>query len=945
MANLIAILEEPQKCVVILQTLGFKKSCNNNRLLYTDIGKEILTADYIIEIYQLQGISVKLFNLSCKQLLLRTSIEKALLIKEKRIMSKPKGVHVLQLVDTKSNQFKVDKGTLQLVWELLLLPNNKHCYGAKISGPNDIIYILNNNGTQFLKTNIDWNKLTIDDLCTNIAIVNGDETRISTNLLIEYCCKYNQIDYLQKVFYFLNKIIHDKDFTHTQKKNKTYPVSNIQYPKCLFETVIWQLEWLKNKKINGKNYGTLLNNYLHSQHIIDLAETISNAPEVLGDSFSMKNLCIYTENYVVNVIIRQIKDKIKKMQKLRKLKKLNNMNIPLQQQKWNCLLCNRIHDNTIDVCPTKHVHMYNNVQDTFRACASEHGLSLRCMNPFRYAINNESETFDVKKPFGIIKSNCHCANNNCTINFLTNLNLNINSISCEFGRYSLHERMTIIYYKNDALSIGELKEILFEYEGILHKNWNQMECQFMYFHKEHIFGNMLDEDLIISMDNTQHFKINYFNDLNRKFGVRKQYKILFSKETDHYKKCQKKLCPFVKQAKRVASIVPLCNDNELEYGCTYTDEEVLRHLEEYSHAIDTVPCLYQDKCRLYQNVLKDSMDKTIVDEIHLHLYHHPSRIGIMLKNEKAPFEYINSPDIALHMTHNYQILVCGVESASKIAYIVKEVIKNGFEQDLLPIKQNENKQEEKETISQNKINDEMVEYLNNVISQIQSKNTNNLESIEKNYMDYLSSKYEIFEKLNDKMEHSRHKKMGFPLEKYMMLTLLLYCNGKCNYDLSKSQRNGNVNKKWPYFDNYLNYTIDILSKYEIHKDNLYTGLCGIYYQFETKFGDSPHLHDRLHFIANVSFSTKLDVAGRFSSNEGLIIGLNMQRCYMALVKGFAACDVSWISKFPNECEVLCQRGSTLHVYRHKMTIKGKQQWLVCDEGNLQQTSFQAMFGA
>ena len=64
---------------------------------------------------------------------------------------------------------------------------------------------------------------------------------------------------------------------------------------------------------------------------------------------------------------------------------------------------------------------------------------------------------------------------------------------------------------------------------------------------------------------------------------------------------------------------------------------------------------------------------------------------------------------------------------------------------------------------------------------------------------------------------------------------------------------------------------------------------------------------------------------------------------MALIGFCKACDVSWISNSPYECEVLCKRGSTL-VYKHKMTIEGKTQWIVCDEGNLQQTSFHVMFG-
>ena len=77
----------------------------------------------------------------------------------------------------------------------------------------------------------------------------------------------------------------------------------------------------------------------------------------------------------------------------------------------------------------------------------------------------------------------------------------------------------------------------------------------------------------------------------------------------------------------------------------------------------------------------------------------------------------------------------------------------------------------------------------------------------------------------------------------------------------------------------------------------------------------------------------------------MIIGLNMKRSYLATCRYFQACDVSWISRYPHEKELLCVRGSQIYFYRNKMTVtqsaetSEKQQWFVCDEGNLQETSF------
>ena len=153
---------------------------------------------------------------------------------------------------------------------------------------------------------------------------------------------------------------------------------------------------------------------------------------------------------------------------------------------------------------------------------------------------------------------------------------------------------------------------------------------------------------------------------------------------------------------------------------------------------------------------------------------------------------------------------------------------------------------------------------------------------------------------------------------YCMLALLLYCDGDCNYDLCKSQRKGKdfVTKKWPYLDYSLNKAITILNYFEKHEENIYTGLCNVYHEFKK---DEPA--NELFFTSNVSFSTSLQVAKQFRGDEGLIIGLNMERSLATLQGGFTACDVSWISNFPSEKVIMCKAGSLLRCYKHKMTNK------------------------
>ena len=180
--------------------------------------------------------------------------------------------------------------------------------------------------------------------------------------------------------------------------------------------------------------------------------------------------------------------------------------------------------------------------------------------------------------------------------------------------------------------------------------------------------------------------------------------------------------------------------------------------------------------------------------------------------------------------------------------------------------------------------------------------------------------------------------MGSPLNSYELLSFILYCNGECNYDLSKSQRQGKVSQKWRYFDYFLNISIEKLHNHEKHNENIYTGVCGVAVDFT-----DIEKRKTVSFKSNVSFSTDLKIAQEFKGDEGIILGLNMQRSIFCKIGLFYGCDVSWISGFPHEKEILVRRNSRLVIYKSKLTQFGKNQWVVCDEGNSQETSFQSMF--
>ena len=178
--------------------------------------------------------------------------------------------------------------------------------------------------------------------------------------------------------------------------------------------------------------------------------------------------------------------------------------------------------------------------------------------------------------------------------------------------------------------------------------------------------------------------------------------------------------------------------------------------------------------------------------------------------------------------------------------------------------------------------------------------------------------YSLLTVVDEKLNHVRHKRMGSPLHRYHMLALILYTGGDCNYDLCKSQRNGNYDK-WKWFDFCLFWGITKLSQREEGKYKLYSGLNKVKLnKKEIKEG---------YFVTYVSTSWNKNIAQDFMNGEGMIIEIdeNFKNGY-----DIYCCDVSWISKFPDECEVLFCRSAQRGFY-------GSFSLLTSDEKNGIQT--------
>ncbi|ETN99075.1 hypothetical protein RFI_38412 [Reticulomyxa filosa] len=143
-----------------------------------------------------------------------------------------------------------------------------------------------------------------------------------------------------------------------------------------------------------------------------------------------------------------------------------------------------------------------------------------------------------------------------------------------------------------------------------------------------------------------------------------------------------------------------------------------------------------------------------------------------------------------------------------------------------------------------------------------------------------------------------HKQMGYPLQLYHICAILLYCGKSCNVQFSRNQIQFK-HHLWPFLDFCLQKGIYILHKHERREESemeLYCGLKNVRLENikEIKAG---------YFISHVSTSDDIQVAQMFRSDQGCILHFHpsMRRTLIS------SCDVSWISPYEHEREILFAR--------------------------------------
>eukprot|EP01084_Bolivina_argentea_P041899 77351_1 len=303
------------------------------------------------------------------------------------------------------------------------------------------------------------------------------------------------------------------------------------------------------------------------------------------------------------------------------------------------------------------------------------------------------------------------------------------------------------------------------------------------------------------------------------------------------------------------------------------NEDNLKHLEEFNHFsneyVQKPACRYGDECKAYIRQENGDSDR-IDDKCHMKLYRHPPRrrqiqlaenMNSLIVNtspkQNHPLYYPTSEDYKKH----------GFEIKSKVPYMIwvskskngflkpllNEVIANGFNYDLcLQCKQNDDCKHEPSLLTV----------------------------------------------VDEKLNCVRHISMDSPLRRDEMLALILYTGGYCNYDLCSSQRNGNY-EKWKWFDYCLWQGICKLSKKESGSFNVFSGLNGVKLdKLGIQYG---------YFVTYMSSSWIKEVATSFmGQQDGMIFNIDKE---FKGDKDIICCDVSWISKFPDECEILFARSA------------------------------------
>eukprot|EP01083_Nonionella_stella_P113529 334731_1 len=317
-------------------------------------------------------------------------------------------------------------------------------------------------------------------------------------------------------------------------------------------------------------------------------------------------------------------------------------------------------------------------------------------------------------------------------------------------------------------------------------------------------------------------------------------------------------CPLMKQCDDQKTAICPAFERLKQYKYSKQD---LEHMQSFTHSkLNSIKCRYGDGCKAYKRLIDGG--HRLDDCCHLQIYSHPPRVGQRKSNLPQgfhPFTFDEDGAQNLLMTQRREAAQ-GLNLEDKTENALLELLVN--------------------ELKKNKFGDDLI----------------------------MPSGHSLLEVVDEKLKHPRHIAMKSPLNKPLMLSIVLYTGCDCNYDLCASQRSGNF-KKWIVFDYCLGTAVDKLNHAEYGEYPVYSGVGGVMLEF----GKEKSIAGFLSTFTSTSWDK--NVAERFCGPSGMIVGLGSEFRK-------SGCDVSWISKFGNsEKEILFAPGNWVTFHCQSQTKK------------------------
>mmetsp|Transcript_5831 Transcript_5831/g.9729 ORF Transcript_5831/g.9729 Transcript_5831/m.9729 type:complete len:524 (-) Transcript_5831:9-1580(-) len=301
-------------------------------------------------------------------------------------------------------------------------------------------------------------------------------------------------------------------------------------------------------------------------------------------------------------------------------------------------------------------------------------------------------------------------------------------------------------------------------------------------------------------------------------------------------------------------------------------EQDFVHLSEYNHLKDGFAekelCKSEAKCSSFQAQFVGTFGNLRRDQLHLLLYKHPPRLHRQLELQRNIHPFIQSK----HVHHRYHYLYSKPSPSPSLSPLKNGDSYFGAHRD---------------------------DYLTELVQEL----------ILNGFGEFMSNALDnIVRLVKEKMNCVRHCQMWNPLNSQEMLALMLFVN--CDdiaYDISRCQLSGRYSK-WKVLDRCL---YDALYKLNEREQGDYK-----MYMAASKQRMSKRVNKHGFFPTYFCASWKRENVQRVMDEGGIMIEL-----HNSFRKHHVCADVSWLSLFPDECQVLLARDIPMDDRFYSYTLK------------------------